>query len=118
MAARIGGTLLTRGGATALGEAVATKFVPVLGAAATIYGVYSAVTDGIRYFNDNQAACHDAKSLGTNVRNTNQKRNPIIIGSVLGLAGAASVYRWPNHAQILQIWLYSIIVIGTLLWAA
>ena len=61
MAARLGGSLLTRAGALALGEAITTKFVPIVGGAAATYGTYSAVSDGIEYFNNNVANCHDAK---------------------------------------------------------
>ena len=46
------------------------------------------------------------------------KQYAIVAGSILGLAGAAAVHHWPRNAQVLQMVLYSVVVIGALLWAA
>jgi hypothetical protein len=44
----------------------------------------------------------------------------IIFGSVAGLVGEESVYHWPNYAAQIQMLLYTVIVLGSLLigfWA-
>ena len=46
-----------------------------------------------------------------------QKKHLLIFFSVaVGIAGAASVGHWPNHAKVLEIGLYSILVLGSLLF--
>ena len=51
-------------------------------------------------------------------QSTHDKQYALIIGAILGLAGAAAVHHWPKNAQVLQMLLYSVVVIGALLWAA
>jgi hypothetical protein len=48
------------------------------------------------------------------LRNTSN-RNLRIAAVVVGLAGAASVGRWPNHAALLQMILYSTMLFAPLL---
>ena len=51
-------------------------------------------------------------------QNTGDRQYALIAGAILGLAGAAAVHHWPQNAQVLQMLLYSVVVIGALLWAA
>ena len=50
-------------------------------------------------------------------QSTRDRQYALIAGAILGLAGAAAVHHWPKNAQVLQMVLYSVVVIGALLWA-
>ena len=51
-------------------------------------------------------------------RDTRNKQYALITGAILGLVGAAAVHHWPQNAQLLQMLLYSVVVVGPLVRAA
>jgi hypothetical protein len=44
-----------------------------------------------------------------------KRRLIAVVGSILGIAAAAAVFRWPDYALDIQMTLYSVMVLGLLL---